>query len=102
VREQLAHAARYIDAHDKLREKHSVAVFAFNEIGRIAVALGFRRMEIQHMNFAYERDLGHIHQAFCAVNGIDRPFQTTAAYLPTDEFITQFGAASPEQPPDNP
>jgi hypothetical protein len=59
----------------------------YQEIGNLVVRGGFRPREIQSLNCRYGIAIHVMHMAFCAVNGLDKPFQTMAVYLPTQEFI---------------
>jgi len=93
-RAQLAAAARYIDANQKLRATEFVAGVTYKELGRFATAFGFREMEVTELDGDYERGIRAAHMAFCAVNGKTSEFCPTVVFLPTTEFVQTFGTPS--------
>jgi hypothetical protein len=91
-RSQLAGVAEYIKANKPLRRTELVAGVTYREMGRFAMALGFREMKVASVDPEYETTIHSMHMAFCAVNGREAEFEPAAIYLPTDEFVRTFQA----------
>ena len=94
VRSELAAAARYVG--QQACKPEFVLGVTFTELARVAVRLGFEKMEIIDFDEDYYYDVATRHRAFSAVNPMRNvhPFEMSAVYLPAEEFVAKFDVNS--------
>lgn len=89
-REGMGMAAHYISAHPHLGDTPYVAGMTYAGMASFARAIGFRSMKLERCEKGNFDEVAALHEAYCAMNGIDRPFQPAVVYLPTPDFVETF------------